>query len=88
MIRQRKLQVVEVEIQAAEDDANGGVKGAAVGDGLVVFGVDVSTEGWVGAADVRDGLGLKFLLDARFAEDKDFVLVGWEREDAGDVDRG
>jgi len=29
---------------------------------------------------------VEFLLDAGFAEDEDLALVGWEVEDAGDVD--
>lgn len=89
MISQRKLEIVEVEIEPDKHDADLGVedRGIAAGDGLVVFGPDVAAVGRVCGADEGDVLGAEFLLDAGFADDEDLALVGWEVEDARDVDR-
>jgi len=77
-----------VEVQADEDDADGGVEGGARGDGRVILGGYFAAEGGVGAADVGVGFGGEFGFDAGFAEDEDGAFVGGEGEDARDVDCG
>ena len=81
---ERQLQVVDVEVEADEHDADFGVDqgGVAGCDPLVVFGGDVATQGRVCAADEGHVFGAEFLLDACFADDEDFAFVGWEGEDA------
>ena len=101
MVGERELEVVEVEIEADKDDADGGVEmGAAFciigdpgGDGGVVFRRNGSSEGWVRAADVGYVFRVEFLLDARLADDEDGAFCGGELrvdfgQDAGDVDGG
>ena len=88
MVRQTQLQVVEVEIQTAQHDADAGVEGIARGDGGVVGRGDVTEEGGVGAADVGDVFRVEFVLDAGFAEDEDGACAQGEGEDARDVDGG
>lgn len=88
MVRQTQLQVVEVEIQAAQHDADTGVEGIARGDGGVVGRGHVAQQGGVGAADVGDLFRVEFVLDAGFAEDEDGAFARGEGEDARDVDGG
>ena len=88
MVRQTQLQVIEVEVQTAEHDADGGVEGGARGDGGVVGRGDGAEEGGVRAADVADLFRVEFLLDAGFAEDEDGPRVWGEGEDPRDVDCG
>ena len=95
MVREGHFEVVEVEIQTDQDHADGGVKDARIAsrDRFVVFRRHVSSELWVGAADVRDVFGVEFLLDARLADDEDGTFCGGEfgvglGQDAGDVDGG
>ena len=88
MVRQAELQIIDMEVQTGEDDANGGVEGGARGNGGVVGGGHVAAEGRVGAADVGDGFGGELGFDAGFAEDVDGVVASGEGEDAGDVDCG
>lgn len=83
-----EFEVVDVEVEADEDDGDVGIEGAAVGHGGEVFGGNVAAEGGVGAADVGDGFGGELVFYAGFAEDEDFVFGGGEAEDAGDVDCG
>lgn len=56
-MRERELQVVDVEVEAGEDNTDGWVEGGAVGDGLEVGGCDVTAEGGVGAAAEGEGFG-------------------------------
>ena len=86
--RVRELEVVDVEVEAGEHDADGRVEQAAVGEAGPVRGRDVPTEGGVGAAEEGDVFAAELVLDAGFAEDKDFVFGGGEGEDARDVDGG
>lgn len=88
MVRQTELQIVEMEIQAAQNDADAGVEGLARGDGPVVAWGHVAEQGGVGAADVGDVFRVEFVLDAGFAEDEDGALALGEGEDARDVDGG
>ena len=88
MVRETQLQVVEMEIQAAQHDPDAGVEGFARGDGGVVGRGDVAQEGRVGAADVGDVFRVELGFDASFAEDEDGAFGGWEGEDAGYVDGG
>lgn len=90
MIRQRVFQIVQMEVQPDQHDTYLGVKDGRVpgSDELVVFGFHIAQERRVRAADIRDVLGLEFLFDASFADDKDFVLIRGELEDARNVDRG
>ena len=88
MVAQAEFQVIDVEVQTAEDDADGGVEGGATGDGVVVGGCDGAAEGGVRAAGVGEGFGGEFGFDAGFAEDEGFVFLGRQGEDAGDVDCG
>lgn len=85
MVRKCQLEVVDVEVQTDEDDADLRVEergGVALRDVLVVFGGDIAAVGRVGAADEGDVLRGEFLFDAGFADYKDFALVGREGEDA------
>lgn len=75
-------------VETGEDDADGGVKGGAGGDGRVVLSGDGAFEGGVGAADVGDVFRVEFGFDAGFAEDEDGGFVFGAGEDAGDVDGG
>lgn len=88
MVGEGEFEVGEVEVEAAEDDADGGVEGGAVGDGDVVGWGDGAVEGRVGAADVGDGFGVEFGFDAGFAQDEDGAFVGGEGQNARDVDCG
>ena len=88
MVREREFQVVDVEVQAYEDDADGGVQAGAGGDGGVVFWGDVAAEGGICATDIGVGFGSEFGFDAGFAEDEDGAFGGGKGEDAGDVDCG
>ena len=94
VVRDRQLQVVDVEIQTAEHDADRGVDqlGIRAGDQAVVFRGDVSPEGGVGAADEGYVLRLQFGFDPAFAQDEDFrsrgVVVRLLGQDAGYVDGG
>ena len=54
MVRQAELQIIDMEVQTGEDDANGRVESRTGGDGGVVGGGHVAAEGRVGAADVGD----------------------------------
>lgn len=87
-MRERELQVVDVEVEADEDDGDVRVEGGAVGHGGEVGGRHFAAQGGVGATDEGHIFGGEFVLDAGFAEDEDFVVRGWEVEDAGDVDGG
>ena len=88
VVRVRELEVAEVEVEPAEDDADGRVKRRAVGEGAVVRGGDGALVGGVCTADVAEGLGGEFGLDAGFADDEDGASVGGEGQDARDVDGG
>lgn len=87
MVGQCQLQVVEVEVQADEYDANLWVEQGLVarGDFPVVVGLDIAAVGGVGAADKGDVLGAELLLDAAFADDEDLAFVLGELQDARDV---
>lgn len=94
VVRERQLQVIHVEIQTAEHDADFrvdhlGIRGC---DQSVVFWRDVSPEGGVCAADEGYVFGFQFGFDTAFAQDEDFgfrgVVVGLLGQDAGDVDGG
>lgn len=87
-MRECELEVVDVEVQPGEHDSDGGVERVTGGDGDVVCGGDGAVEMRVGAADVRDGLGVELGFDAGFAEDEDGAAGRGQGEDAGDVDRG
>lgn len=50
----RKLQIVDVEVQSREHDANLGIQQRAVGDALEVLRGDVSSKLGIRAANVRD----------------------------------
>lgn len=84
----RELEVVDVKVEAAQDNADLGVEQGAVGDALEVLGGDVPPKGLVRAADVGDPLGLELLLDAGLADDEDLVLALGQLQDARDVDGG
>jgi hypothetical protein len=84
----RELEVVDVKVEATQDNANLGVEQRAVSNTLEVLGGDIPSKGLVRAADVSNALGLKFLLDTSLANDKDLVLALGELQDAGDVDGG
>ncbi len=86
MVCERLLQVAGVEVEAAQDDADGWVEGRAGRDGVVVGGGDGPAEGGVAAAEVGEVFRGEFRFNARFAEDEGFV-AGWvEAEDARYVD--
>ena len=82
------FEVARVEVEAREDDGDFVVEGLAVGDVVVVVGLDFAAQRGVGAAAVADVFRGEFLLHAGFAEDEDFVFRGFEFEDAGDVNCG
>ena len=84
--RVRELEVVDVEVEARQDDADLVVQQRAVGEPREVLGRDVPAQVGVRAADERDVLGLELALDAGLAEHEDLVLAGREPEDARDVD--
>ena len=88
VVRVRQLEIVDVEIQAAEHDPDFLIQRLARSDGSVVLGRDGALVGRVRAADAGDGFRGQLSLDAGFAQDEDFALRGREREDAGDVDGG
>lgn len=88
LVAERQLQVVDVEVEAGEDDADLRVQQRAVGDAGKVLRADVAAEGRVGAADEVDALGAELGLDAGLADDEDLALALGELEDAGDVDGG
>ena len=70
-----EFQVVEVVVEADEDDADGGVERGAGCEGVVVGGLDLAPQGRVRAADVGDGFRVELGLDAGFAEDEDGAAV-------------
>ena len=89
-VRDRVLEVAGVEVQGRQHDGyvrveQGGVGG---GEGGEVGGRGGAAERGVGAADVRDAGGGELVLDARLAEDEDFVVRRGEAQDARDVDGG
>lgn len=87
-MRERELEVVDVEIQPCEHDSDGGIERIAGCDGDIVRGGDGAVESRVRAADVRDGFGVELGFDAGLAEDEDGAAVRGQGEDAGDVDCG
>lgn len=88
MVRQRQLEVVDVEVEPDKHDADGGVERRARRDGRVVVRGHLAPQGRVGAADVGVAFGGKLGFDASFAKDEDRALGGREGEDPRDVDRG
>lgn len=85
---ERNLQVVDVEVQAAQDNADFRVQHRAVGNVLKVRRRDVSPEAGVRAADEGDALRGQFDFHAGLTNGKDLVLAGRQLEDAVDVDGG
>lgn len=77
MVCQGELEIVQVEIQSDEDDANFWVQKGSITcrDTLVVFGLDVATVCGVCAADEGDVLGAQLLFNAGFADYVDFAFV-------------
>lgn len=67
MVCERVLAVAGVEVEAGEDDADGGVEACTGGDGWVVGWGEGFKEAAVGAADVGDGFGVELGFDAGFA---------------------
>ena len=88
MVRVRQFEIVDVEIQAAEHDADFFIQRLSGSDGGVVLGRDGALVGRIRAADAGDAFRGQLGLDAGFAQDEDFALRGREGEDAGDVDGG
>ena len=90
VVCEAEFEVVDVEIEAAEHDAYGWIDEAGIrgGDELVVGLFEVTAVGRVGAAEVGDAFGSEFGFNAGFAEDEDFVFVGGEFQDSGNVDGG
>lgn len=90
VIGEREFEVGDVEVEADEDDADGGVEQRRVvgGDGGVVLRCDVSAVFGICAAEVVEPFALQLGFDAGLAEDEDFAFFGWERQDARDVDGG
>lgn len=88
MVRQRELEIIEMEIETDKHDADFRVKDGRISrcDGFVVLGVNVTTVGGVCATDEGDVLGTQLLLDAGLADYEDFALGAGEVEDARDVD--
>lgn len=82
------LEVVEVEVEAGEDDADLGVEQGAVGEAAEVVGRHVPAVALIGAAQEPDPFGLELLLDAALTDDEDLVLARGGLEDAGYVDGG
>ena len=68
LVRQGHFEVVEVKIQASEDDANLGIDHGWVtgSDQYEVLRLEVAMIGGVCAANVRDAFSVEFLLDSGF----------------------
>ena len=88
MVRQRELVVIQVMIQSAKDNPNGGVEGGARRYVDVILRLHRALIRWVGAANVRDVVGRELGLDAGLADDEDGGFGGFGLEDQGDVGRG
>lgn len=83
-----ELKVVDVKVEATQDNANLGVEQRAVSNTLEVLRGDVPSKGLVRTTDVSNSLRLEFLLDTRLSDNKDLVLALGELQDAGDVNGG
>ena len=76
MVRVSQLQIVDVEVQADKDNADGRVEGGPGGKGDKVGGEDIAPEREIGAADIGDRFRGEFGFDARFTEDEDGAAGG------------
>ena len=88
MVRQRELVVIQVVIQPAQHHSDGGIERRAGRDVGVVLRLHRALERRVGAADVRDAVGVELGLDAGLADDEDGGFRGRGLQDEGDVGRG
>lgn len=81
-----RLEVVRVEIEAAQHNTDIWIKHTAVRDVREVLRLDISAEGWVCATNVWNTLSFKLLLYTRLSQYEDLVLWGGQLENAVDVD--
>lgn len=88
LVGRRDLEVVNVEVQAGEDDPHVRVEVRAVGQARKIRLRNVPPEGRVGAANEGNVLGAELGFDSCLTEDEDLVLRGREGEDAADIDGG
>lgn len=88
MVRKGKLEIVKVEIQASEDDADRRVERMASRDSGIIVRCYSAIERRVGAANVRNGFRVELGFYTGFAEDEDGALGWGERNNTRDVDCG
>ena len=88
VVRESEFEVIDVEVETYEDDADFRVEGGTGCYFDVVGRGDGAAERGVGAADVWDGEGGEFGFDTGFADDEDFGMGWWEVQDTRDVDCG